>query len=72
MGINVNDTDEGRHRLVKTAQLTYPQLLDQELKVSEAYQIRGLPTAVLVDRQGTIRFTGHTLPPDSLIESVLK
>jgi len=35
--------------------LTFPALLDLEHEVVRAYQLRGLPTTFLIDRQGTVR-----------------
>jgi thiol-disulfide isomerase/thioredoxin len=34
----------------------FPILFDPESKISEAYGVRGLPTSVIIDRQGRIRY----------------
>jgi hypothetical protein len=39
--------------------MTYPVLLDEQGQVMSEYRILGLPTSVLVDRNGVIQFR-HT------------
>lgn len=52
--------------------LTYPCVVDTDTEVAGKFRIRGIPTAVLVDRQGTIRYQGNELPTHAQIESALK
>jgi peroxiredoxin len=42
--------------------ITYRVLLDRDGAVSSAYGIVGLPSLVIVDRDGTVRFSGIGLP----------
>lgn len=35
---------------------TFPILFDRESRISEAYDVRGLPTTYLIDKDGNIRF----------------
>ena len=42
--------------------ITYRVLLDRKGTVSSTYGIVGLPSLVIVDRDGTVRFSGTGLP----------
>lgn len=42
-------------RFMREFTLSFPALLDLDGEVVRAYQLRGLPTTVLIDRTGTIR-----------------
>lgn len=69
--MNVKDTDEGRQGFVAANNLTYRMLLDADLAAAQAYNVRGLPTVVLVDKAGAIRYQGFGLPDRAVIEAVL-
>jgi len=62
--IGINNTTADQPDLVDdfVAEMgaTFPIVLDQDGKVSESYQIRGLPTTIFVDRDGIVNevFTG--------------
>lgn len=71
VGVNVKDTDEGRRSFVADNKLTYPMLIDTELAVAQAYNVRGLPTAVLIDKAGKIRYQGFELPDRAAIDALL-
>lgn len=40
---------------VKELRLTFPILLDPDMKVTRKFRVIGLPVSVLIDRQGIIR-----------------
>lgn len=69
--MNVKDTDAGRKAFVEANGLTYPMLLDAEMAVAQAYNVRGLPTVVLIDKAGRVRYQDHALPDRALIDAVL-
>lgn len=54
----VNEFEDADHVFAYTGQLsvfpTFPILFDSDSKVSEAYQVKGLPTTFLIDKQGRI------------------
>lgn len=54
LGVNVQDTPEAAERFVRDYALTYPNVRDEEGGVARAYGALGLPTTVLIDRQGRI------------------
>jgi len=62
--IGINNTAADQPELVDdfVAEMgaTFPIVLDQDGKVSDTYQIRGLPTSIFIDRDGIVQevFTG--------------
>jgi peroxiredoxin len=50
--------------------LTYPILLDEQARVSEAYRVKGLPTNVIIDREGKIRSIEAGFNPDSVSQKL--
>ena len=53
-------------RYLNNRKIDFPVLLDTDSKVSYAYNVIGIPTLVLVDAQGKIKFQGNSLPEDYL------
>ena len=63
VGINVEpDTKDADGYLAKTP-VTYPILLDKENKVSSLYQVSAMPSSVIVDRKGRVRYVHHGYKP---------
>lgn len=54
--------------------ITYPVVLDPHEKVGKRYQLEGHPTAVLIDRQGIVRFvhTGFLKGDERLLEAAIQ
>lgn len=71
VGINIQDTPAGRDKVMATYGLTYPMLVDEQGGTASTFNVRALPTTVLVDHRGLIRHQGHELPPDDLIRKIL-
>lgn len=67
----MKDTEAGRAEFVAANGLTYRMLIDQDLAVAQAYNVRGLPTVVLIDKAGKIRYQGFGLPDAATIDAVL-
>ncbi len=67
----MKDTDQGRKDFVAANNLTYPMLIDTDSAVAQAYNVRGLPTVVLIDKAGRIRYEGFGLPDRAAIDAVL-
>lgn len=67
----MKDTDQGRQEFVAANNLTYPMLIDADTAVAQAYNVRGLPTVVLIDKAGRIRYQGFGLPERAVIDAVL-
>jgi cytochrome c biogenesis protein CcmG, thiol:disulfide interchange protein DsbE len=54
LNIYVNETESKVADFAARYALPYPVLLDKDGKVAEQYQVRGVPTLVLLDGQGKI------------------
>jgi peroxiredoxin len=48
--------------------LPYTVLLDTDGKVASAYNVRGVPTFVAIDKNGNIKYSGHNMPEDIIKE----
>ncbi len=55
LGINVEDDAKGAERYLKETPVTFPILFDPSGKVSKQYNVKAMPSTVLVDRQGNVR-----------------
>ena len=56
LGVSVDDDMQRADRYAHSHRVHYPVLLDPDKSVSRAYQIDRLPTTVLIDRGGVIRY----------------
>ncbi len=54
LNIYINETESKVTDFAARYELPYPVLLDKDGRVAERYQVRGVPTLVLLDRQGKI------------------
>ncbi len=52
--------------------ITYPILLDSNRRISSKYKIFGIPTNILVDKKGVIRYRGHRLPREDYVKKVVE
>jgi peroxiredoxin len=55
LGVNLKENVETIQNFTTQFGLTYPLLLDRDGAVSERYQVRGIPTTVIVDADGVVR-----------------
>lgn len=60
--INEDEYVDKVPKFVKNYSLTYRVLLDTERKASDAYGIVGVPTYILVNKEGRIVFNNHYFP----------
>jgi cytochrome c biogenesis protein CcmG/thiol:disulfide interchange protein DsbE len=56
LGVNVEEPASQVLPFVTDMGMTYPVLLDRDGRISREYRALGLPTSLLVDRDGVIRF----------------
>lgn len=59
LGINVEEDSSLADRFLQGTPVDFPILYDRENAVSKLYDVIAMPTTVLVDRQGNIRFVHH-------------
>jgi len=55
IGVNVEDPPEKVGQFVRELGLTFPNLIDENKKVTLLYQVYGVPTTFLIDRKGIIK-----------------
>lgn len=55
LGVNVEEDSAAAVALAKKLGVSFPVLFDTASTVSELYQVRAMPTTVLVDRNGKVR-----------------
>jgi cytochrome c biogenesis protein CcmG/thiol:disulfide interchange protein DsbE len=56
LAVNIEpDAKEEISEFMKELRLTFPVLLDHDMKVTRKYRLIGLPVSFLIDRQGIIR-----------------
>ena len=55
VGVDLKENAETIQNFTTQFSLTYPLLLDRDGAVSERYQVRGIPTTVIVDADGVVR-----------------
>ncbi len=56
LGVNVEEDSAAADRVLKEIPVTFPILYDSKNSVSESYQVRAMPSTVLIDRDGNIRY----------------
>lgn len=60
--VNVGESAAKVGSFVKYYNLTFKVLLDKDSGVSESYHILGIPTYILIDKEGRIRYDGNYFP----------
>ena len=59
LGVNVEEEGTDREAFLKDTPVTFPILYDPENNVSKLYNVSAMPSTVLVDRAGNVRFLHH-------------
>lgn len=72
LAINVGERVYKVANFVKNYNLTYEVLLDEDMAVTENYEILGVPTYIIVDRQGYLRFKGYSFPKERYKDLILE
>ncbi|HHJ12773.1 MAG TPA: TlpA family protein disulfide reductase [Gammaproteobacteria bacterium] len=63
LGVNVEEDSRAALAMLEDIPVSFPILLDTESKVSKLYQVVAMPTSVLVDRDGNMRYIHHGYKP---------
>ena len=59
LGVNVEENSSDAVSWLKDRPVSYPILLDPDNGVSKLYDVVAMPSTVIVDRQGNVRFLHH-------------
>ena len=63
MGVNVDDDPANAVGVSTKLGVQFPVLFDSAKKVSKLYDVAGMPSTVIVDRKGTVRFIHRGYKP---------
>lgn len=63
LGVNIDDSPDKARTMAKGLGVSFPVLFDSKKAVSRAYQVSGMPTTVIVDRDGKVRFVHRGYRP---------
>lgn len=58
-GVNVEEDNTDAKKLIKDLGVSFPILYDTESKASSLYNVDAMPTTVLIDKKGEIRFVNR-------------
>jgi peroxiredoxin len=63
LGIDVEEDNTDAKKIVKNLKITYPILFDTENKVSKLYSVESMPTTVMIDKKGQVRYINRGYKP---------
>jgi len=63
LGINVEPKSGDALAFLKSTPVSFPILFDTQSTVSNLYEVSGMPSTVIVDRKGTVRYIHHGYRP---------
>jgi len=56
LGVNIDDNSANALAMAKKLGVTFPILFDAEKRISRLYDVDGMPSTVLIDRDGKVRY----------------
>lgn len=63
LGVNVEEDSSGADKFLAETPVTFPILFDPKSEVSKKYDVIAMPSTVLIDRTGSMRFIHHGYQP---------
>ncbi len=63
VGINVEEDPSGAEAWLTKTPVSFPILFDRENRVSKLYNVSGMPSSVLIDRKGNVRYLHRGYKP---------
>jgi thiol-disulfide isomerase/thioredoxin len=63
LGVNVEPDPAGAEDWLKETPVTFPILFDRENRVTKLYNVSGMPSSVLIDRKGNVRYLHRGYKP---------
>jgi peroxiredoxin len=63
LGVNVEPKSNDAVGFLKSTPVSFPILFDTDSKVSTLYEVSGMPSTVIVDRKGKVRYIHHGYKP---------
>ncbi len=62
VNVGVNDTYERAKAFAQKTGMTYPNLFDATGTIGQQYALQGVPTVVIADKSGVVRYYGYETP----------
>ncbi len=63
LGINVEEDNSDAIKLIKDLGVSFPVVFDPESKASKLYDVEAMPTTVLIDKKGEVRYVNRGYKP---------
>jgi peroxiredoxin len=63
LGVNVEEDSAGAENWLKQTPVSFPVLFDRQNRVSKLYEVTAMPSTVIVDRKGQVRFVHYGYTP---------
>lgn len=63
LGVNVEPDTKDAEGVLKTIPVSFPVLFDRENRVSKLYNVNGMPSSVIIDRKGNVRYVHRGYKP---------
>jgi len=63
LGVNVEPKSADAEGFLKATPVSFPILFDPDSKVSKLYDVAGMPSTVILDRTGKVRYIHHGYKP---------
>lgn len=63
LGVNVEPDPADADKILKDIPVSFPVLYDTESKVSQLYSVEAMPSTILVDRDGNLRYLHRGYKP---------
>lgn len=62
VNVGFNDSVERANAFIEKTGMAYPAFFDGSGTVAEKYRLQGVPTVIIADKHGVIRFRNYTTP----------
>ncbi len=72
LAVSIGEDEETVRQFVERTPFPYPVLLDPQDTLGQRYQVLGLPTVMIIDRQGTISFLETGISDTARLRQALK
>jgi peroxiredoxin len=63
LGVNVEPNARDADKFLKGTPVSFPILFDPRSQVSKLYEVSGMPSTVIIDRNGKVRYVHHGYQP---------
>ncbi len=63
LGVNVEEDSSGAEDWLAETPVSFPILFDPQSSVSELYDVIAMPSTVMIDREGNLRYLHHGYKP---------